>query len=66
MAFDLATAKPEGGFDLATAKPEDAKRRSPKEMIGRQIGLTARAALEGNPISAVSGILGQAMGLVGG
>lgn len=50
-------------FRARAEKESEPKKRTPLEMVGRQVGLTARAALEGNPISAVGGMVGKAMGL---
>lgn len=50
-------------FRARAEKEAEPKKRTPLEMVGRQVGLTARAALEGNPISAVGGMVGKAMGL---
>lgn len=47
----------------ARAEAEAGRKRTPIQMIGRQVGLTARAVLEGNPISTVGGMVGKAVGL---
>jgi hypothetical protein len=47
----------------AMAEKYSTQERSTLQKIGRQVGLTARAVLEGNPVSAFGGVVGRAVGL---